>query len=476
MPVALAPKQVYLPNLEDLPFAFSPVPLDDAAALARCQQSFLRFETWRASNCDERWLHAERLYYGHVAQRYWEGTKIPRSSVPVMKAFQVVESGVANLSQELLYQNDLLRAVPEGGAPTYYAQLVRDRINYVLDHNIDDYGWTARLEFEQALQDTCIYGNSYGLIEYDNDRQQSTLLRLDPRDVYVDPACSSPYIERSRRSIVRRVTTIEDVEAWRGATGFRIPPVEVLYWLAKNRQQPLRRGQVTLGAKGEYYSQSQDSYLADPEGQNLNVYVHFFRGREVWTIDNLVVIFNEVSPYKCSRLVSAPCYRVPNRHYAQSMVDVEEWIQTASTSLLNQHLDGRSLALSPPRAAKLGPTRTPSSLSWRPNALMEVQDPKNDVIVMNPSGVATEIWQDLAWLDSEGQKTTGQSGLSLAGMPGSSNANRTRGGMAMQLQGSNARLAPIAANFENYFMIPAFYKMLKVEHAHAKMKANGGGF
>lgn len=473
MPLAQAPKQVYLPNLEDLPFAFSPKPIDDAAALARCQQTFWAFEAWRTSNCDARWLHAERLYYGHVAQRYWEGTKIERSSVPVMKAFQVVESGVANLSQELLYQNDLLRAVPEGSSTAQEAAWIRDRLNYILDHNIDDYGWTARMEFEQALQDTCIYGNSYGLVEYDHERKQGTLLRLDPRDVYVDPACSSPYIERSRRNIVRRVCTIEDVEGWRGAAGFRIPPVEVLYWLAKNRRQPARTGNIQLGVRGEGYTQTHDSYLADPEAQNLNIYVHFMRGRETWTIDNLVVIYNEVSPYKCSRLVSAPCYRVPNRHYAQSMVDVEEWIQVASTSLLNQHLDGRSLALAPPRIMKAGGTNTPSALSFRPNAVMEKTNPKEDVIAMTPSGVATEIWQDLAWLDQEGQKTTGQSGLSLAGMPGASNANRTRGGMAMQLQGSNARLAPIAANFENYFMIPAYYKILKVELAHARMEASG---
>lgn len=477
MPIPIAPVTPQLPNPDLEPFVFSTDPMADDLALSVCWQAFTRMEQWRANNCDGRWQHNEWLYYGRVAPRFWKGTTTQRSSVPVEKAFPAVDAAHASICNELFGHDEMMDVVPVGDTTVEQARKQYERLNDMLDANVDDYGWTARLECQDALKDLLIYGICYGLIEYDHDRRQSVLVRRDPRDIWIDPACTSSYADKARRWIVRNQCSVEEVDSWRGVAGFKIPPREVLHWLAQNRQ---RLAADSLKAQQEaargmaYQPVMDDRLIVDPSQQLINVFVHGMPGREQWTLDNKVLIYNQTVPYKCSRLVSAPCYTVPNRHYGKSLVDAVDWIQEVSTSLLNGHLDEVALALNPPRASKAGVNRTPTSGNWYPGLNVDYSNPKEDFIVHPPSGTTANIWDSLNYLNTEGQKLIGQTDLSMAGMPSASNANRTKGGMSMQMQASNMRLSRIAYNFEQFFLIPAFYKMLKVDNFHRKGRMSNG--
>lgn len=472
MPLATAPPQ--FPNI-DLDGPSSPLwmpgdEMSDAAALVLVKDTFRRLEMWRSSACDQRWRLNEWLYYGYVQPRTWEGTSVPRSSISDQLSFDQVEAAHARLCNELFGNSDVLSIAATGTTQPWEVATVRDRVDYILDHNLDDYGWSMQLELEQSLKDDLIYGNCYGLLEWDFERKQAIGYRLDPRDVYVDPGSNNPYIERSRATIVRRTLTVDEVDAMRKAKGFNIPPKPILNYLAQNREaiqaDTLKSAQEA--ARGQSYQPPPDDWLPLPSSRMIDVFVFFGRGREIWTLGNQWCAFNQTHPFGCSRIVSAPCFPVPNRHYAQSLVDVLDGIQQTKTSLLNWHLDEMALAMRPPRATKRGVIRTPSSLTWRPGLVNEFDDPQKDQVVYQPQGVTSNVWQTLGYLDDQATRRSGQSGMAIAGIPTPSNANRTRGGVQAQQQGSNERLSRIASNFERYYFVPMIYKMLKIEHEMGK--------
>lgn len=442
--------------------------ISDDTACSLVRQTFERVSQWRTNNHDQRWRLNDWLYYGFVPPRVYEGTSIPRPNIPVQVAFDQVETAHARLCNELLMNDEILGVFPTGDSDLKVARQVRDRLLYLIDHNIDDYGWTARMEFKLALKDMLIYGNCFGIVEYDGTRRQSTIVRVDPRDVYVDSGTTSPYVERARSTILRRQMPLSDIVAMKDFPDFRIPADTILIFLARNR--PNQAADQTKAAqelaRGIRFNPGGDDWLPNPSDRFIDVFVYQGGGREVWTLNNLVTIYNEAYPYSCSRLVSAPAFIVPNRFYAQSLVDVVDPIQQTETTLLNWHLEEMAMAMRPPRVAKTGTLRGPGAYSWRPNALIETANPKEDLIVHPPQGITSTVWQSLEYLDEQASRRSGISSMAMSGMAQPSNGNRTAGGMQMQAAGTNERLSMLAANFEDYFMTPAFYKMLKVEARH----------
>lgn len=441
-------------------------PLPQAYALSLMRETFQRLQMWRLSNCDPRWRLNEWLYYGYVPPKTWEGSNVPRSNVSINVSFDQVEAAHAKLSNELLSSDEVLTVFPEGDTNPAEAVMLRDRILYILDHNMDDEGWTARMELSDMLKDVLIYGNCFGMIEYDHERRQAVVFRVDPRDAYIDNGATSSYLGKARTKIIVKAMTLSEVEAMRGVEGFTIPPKAQLNWLQMTRTMNPADSTKSAqeSARGFRYLPVGDDRLPLPSSNLINVFIGEVEGREIWTLNNEVVIYNEPYPYGCSRLVSAPCFTVPNRFYAQSLVDVLDPIQQIQTSLINWHMDELALAMRPPRAAKRGITRTPSSMSWRPGLVNEYDNPKDDQVVYQPQGITSGVWQTLGYFDDQAGRRSGQNSMAVSGTPQPSNANRTRGGMQMQMQGSTERMSKIAANFESFCLGPLFYKLLKVEN------------
>ncbi len=470
MPYAAPPP--YVSNVQlDAPSSPLMLPQDqvsDAWATELVDQVLNRFEMWRVNNCDARWRLNEWLYYGYVQPRVWEGSSIPRASYPYNVAFPQVESAKARLRQEIL-DPDNISVSPMGTTSPIAAQQIRGRLEYILENDIDDYGWSAYLEMSETIKDQLIYGNCFGLVEWDHEREQATLLRLDPRDVYVDPACPGPYIEKARGVVIKKSLPLDEIDSMRNFEGFNIPRKEVLVWLSQNRQT-LMGDQEKISqeaARGFRYFPSNDDQSPNPSSKFIDVFIYMGRGREIWTLgrgqNRSFCIYNKTFPYNCMRIVSAPCFTVPNRFYAQSFVDIIDPMQNVMTGLLNRHLDEINLALNPPRATTRGAIRPPSQSVWRPGLEQQYNDPKKDMVVFQPQGITQNVFQTMGFLQQQAEIMTGQNSLSSSGMAGSSNANRTKGGMQMQMQAPTDRLAEIAWNYENYFLAPALSKMLKIE-------------
>src|SRR5262245_48370507 len=75
-------------------------------------QDFHAAERYRNQNHDWRWRVADELYLAWVAQKYWEGTKIPRASMPVFLVFQQVESLLPKLMSAIFADEPWFQADP----------------------------------------------------------------------------------------------------------------------------------------------------------------------------------------------------------------------------------------------------------------------------------------------------------------------------------------------------------------------------
>lgn len=454
------------------PIKFSFDQLTDNVAASLVNDTLDQYEMWRTINCDRRWEALDRLYVGAMRMKTWPGSNVPRAAFPVMIAFDQIESAYAALSRDLLGGDELFNISPEGKTHPIDAAQVRDRLNYIIDHNLDDYGWTARMEMKLPIKDQLLYGNCFGIIEWDGEREQATIARLDPRDVYTDPYTPAPWIDKARASIVHKQFTIDEINGMREFPKFRIPDKLVLLWLANNRQAlPADQTKgLSEAARGVKYTPGADDRVPFPADKLLDVYIYFGGGREIWLLGRgkqSLVIYNELFPYKCNRLVSAPCFTYPNRFYAQSYADVLEPIQNMMSGIVNAHLDWMSLILDPMKSAKRGVPGRNGQATNRPGAIHLYEDPTKDVQIHEPTPIPPNIWNIMSFLKEQAESRTGRSSMSVSGLPNPSNANRTRGGVMAQLQAPTERLAEIANNFSDYFLVPALYKMLKVEREHS---------
>lgn len=468
LPQTLPPVQL---DSVGAPFKLPGDEISDAWACEIVESTLQKFETWRVNNCDPRWRLNEWLYYGYVPRKVWEGSSIPRANYSVQIAFDMVESAKARLRQELL-NPDAFDVSPTGTTSPIAAQQIKGRLDYLLTNNCDDYGWAASMELSETIKDALIYGNCFALPEWDYERKQSTVVRLDPRDVYVDPFCPGPYIEKGRGVIVKKSLTLDEIDAMREYSDFKIPSKEVLLWFAQQRTNIMGDREKTdqEAARGVRYLPTADDVLSLPSSKLIDMFIYMGRGREIWTLgrgrDRNVCIYNKTQLYDCMRIVSAPCFPVPNRFYSQSFVDIIDPMQNVMTGLLNRHLDETNLAMNPPRVEKRGQIRTPNSGQFRPGLTITADDPKNDVQFILPTNITQNVWQTMGYLEQRVEKMLGQNSLATSGSPAPSNGNRTRGGMAMQMQAPTDRLAEIAWSYENYLMKPLLFKLLKIEKYH----------
>src|SRR5947208_1693164 len=98
----------------------------DDFALKIVVQDFQRAESFRTMNHDARWRSHDMLYEAWSQQLYWEGTNVPRSSVPVFLAFEQVESILPKLLSAIFADNPWFLADPMPGTSAEEARSARD--------------------------------------------------------------------------------------------------------------------------------------------------------------------------------------------------------------------------------------------------------------------------------------------------------------------------------------------------------------
>ncbi len=465
----LAPPNLQEANLEADDLRMLEEAVNDSQALAMVNQSFFSYENYRTVNHDRRWTNADGLFTAWVPPKVWEGTNIPRASMPVPLTFFHIETMLPNILGALFANgNDDWFQVeaPEDGDPEA-ARAQKGVLRYAVEDANVESGRTGKSEIGLAVQNILQYGNGFIHLEYNSDLGVPTPSWLDIRDVYINPVCPTPNVDDSNATIVRKMIPIEDLDALRSGD-VKIPSRAILAHLSRNTPNTFgdTTKQIQEAVRGVQYTPSTYRHSPVPSSREVEILIYYTKSRIIWVLNRVWVAVNRENPYGFIPVCSAPCYIYPGRFYALGLPDVLEGYQRYIEDLLNKRLDHLSLTVNPPRAFKRGAYLTPSQQRWYPSATYPMENPDVDVALLTPSGSTDDVYRDIQFMDVLSEKTDGLNSMTM-GVPRGGNVNRTKGGVQAQLGSSSDRTSYIIENIEQYMIVPMLYKMQKMIVVHS---------
>lgn len=470
MPELREAPQVQDVDLEQEQFVTALQEMRDAYALTLVRQTFWHFDNFRQQNHDRRWNTNDALYLGWRPQEVWPGTTTPRASWAQPIVFDQIEAALPSILQALFgSQPDWFQVEADEGGDPVEAQSIQAHLLYLLDHDKDEFGLTARNDIAMAVKSMLLYGNGGVAIEWDATKKRPQISWVDNRDMYFDSAAPMPHVDACRSVMRRSHRTVEEIRGWRGMPGMRIPSDEVLWGMANNRLWASgdQTKQVQSSLLGVNFAPGATDRLPNPSDRQIEVLTYYTRSRIIVVLNREWVAYVEKNPYDFIPFAFAPCYTVPGKFYSLAIPDVQEGNQRVIEALINGRLDEISLALHPPRVQSSKSNLTPAQQRFKPGAMFRVPDPKNDVQLLQPTPVTTNVYDEIDYIERSAEKRTGINALGQ-GVPRPSNANRTASGMQMQLQGSANRLQTLVQHVEDYMLIPMLYKMQKMIRLHAE--------
>ena len=435
--------------------------MGDDRALSLVNQTFDHYEKYRSRNHDKRWRKIDQLYFGLVPQKFWEGSKVPRASFSTFIAWDQVQAAYPLVVNALFgTAGDWFQVEPMKGTTVQEAQDQKDALMYVLENPTHKFGTTGVQEIEQAALSLLQYGNGALTIEFDAETNLPVVEYRDMRDLYLDPACTSPNIEGCRSVCTRLLKTVRDLDDLRGTEDMNIPPKDVLIQMARYRSETDGDTSVQFADANHGIDHSNaDEHLPEPVDRYVELRVYTSKSRIIWVLDRTHVAYNQPNPWGFIPGVVAPCFTVLKRIYGMSLVEIMEDTQLYSDALYNLHLDWINLSLNAPMTKKRGNPLSPSQLKVRPGVIREVDNPKEDFVATPPPAVLTNVFQDLSFLQSKAESRSGINSMVTAGVPMRSNASRTKAGIDAQMSGPMSRLQPVISNIENYLIVPLLYKL-----------------
>lgn len=454
-------------------------------------------ERFIASNHHKRWQTADELYLAWVRQKFWEGTRYPRSSLGVPVIFQQVEALMPHLMSSVFGDPYPFDAEPRPGTHPRQSRAVRDLMAYQLEEA------NVREVFRRTFKSGLIYGN--GIVELgwltqkrkrirhfnvhtpvraimqhpiagpvpvvtgirhevksrevEEDVNRPFLRSVDIRDFFIDPNCPGPLIREARYAGTRCFMTVDELDALRKQAHFKIPDRDRLLQMAKER--PYTQGDTSKSI-GEAYRgvswQPHQEESSDPGAKRIEVVNYQTNERMVWLLNRDAVCYNRPHPYGGIMLFNVFYVDVLGRFYGLSISDVNEGEQRLQQGMLNGRVDELALALHPPTVKRRGQSTPSYQLRRRPGLITEVDDEPNKSLVREQvQNVTQHVFIETEASERRSQKNTGITDLAVLGTPGGgggNSANRSATGVRVQAQASGRRIEYLVENIEDTFIAP----------------------
>lgn len=488
----------------------------DGYALERVVQDFNLAENYRSMNHDWRFRNADELYLAWMNQKYWEGTRIPRSSLGIYLIFEQVESMLPKVVSAIFSNGpDWFECDPMPTTTLDQARATRDVMLYHLTGTEQNPALSVREVFRRVAKDAFIYCNGVAEIgwktesikrrklfrEFVPKRAKLDLSQLfgagtsvdvptgqftsrvrdmdftdtvdrpfvrhvSIKDFYIDPNCPSPLVQEGQYCFVRKYMTLESIAALRGTYKFNVPDNETLRSLT--RQKPYAQGDWTKSGVEMLrtgFWQPHDDQTSDPAGKRMEVLAYWTKDRLIWVADRKVVLLNVANPYGFIPFYSVTYCDVPDRFYGLSISDVNEGEQRLQQSIINGRLDELSISIHTPMVKRRGTTIPAYQLRTRPGQIIEADNPKEDIVQLQPMNITQQAVFEVQASEQRAQKYTGISDLAMLGAPSSSgnSAARTATGVNTQVAAASSRIAYFVENFEDTFAEPLLRGILDLE-------------
>lgn len=473
---------------------------------------FNRAEAWRIQNYDRALRRNDDTYYAVTKVKTWEGTRVPRASVPIWMAVRHVQAIHAHIMQALFSDDYPFEALPEYGTTMEQAIQVREVLRcYLQDLNPDIIGMTAREIFSRSWYSALVYGCgpievgwmmkemrrqvytrkavprmmqmqhplsgemvnvSSGQLQWSVERGTQSYSVSRPKaqaipvyDFYFDPNCPSPNPQESNAVSTRQLLPIGYLkQICLPEFGFNLPASDK-QWKELTVRYKQTMAEVSAGwgelNRGNYWNRSQET-SSDLASQRVEVIRWWNNDRHVWLIGRDFLAFNEANELGIKPFVNNFYIQAPGRPYSISVCDVLEGSQKITQNLQEARLDELNLSIHPPIVRKLGVKIATSQRRFRPGVEWEVpDDATKDIVKMDMGNITQSAYVESQIADSQAQQTTGANDISAmgTGSSGGNSANRTATGVQTQNAAFSSRIQALIENCEDQAFEP-FLKML----------------
>lgn len=483
----------------------------DAYAKNIVRSDFAYAEAYRTHAHDWRYRNAMELYLAWAGQRYWDGTRVPRSSLGIYVVFEQIEAMlpkiVAALCDQDSYNFYSLRS-DQKDAALAWKRLIQgqlDEVNYreqirricksslvygngILEIGMEDYD-DENVQFDASKRITgmkIIPHPTFGNIpmptgfEDSYSRKVQTERKVRPYiryvsiiDSYIDPNCESTIMQEAGYYIKRVYMRLEDVKALKKNKKFNIPDDEILsrYSMSKTTSN---QDVTKLSAEIFRYNMwnpSQD-YTSDPAQKRIEVIEYTTKARKVWLLNREHVAYNQRNKYGEINFYSMHYADVLDRWHALAISDVAEGEQRLQQSIINARVDELALSIHRPMVKRRGVTIPPYQLKVRPGVVIETEVPEGDIKQLEVQNITQQAFIEVAASSARVQGMTGITDLAAMGTPsaGGNSANRTATGVNTQAGATQDRVGYYIQNGETLVIEPVLNAMIRYNKKFLDMK------
>ncbi len=468
----------YPDNVIRLPFQS----ISDDQAAKIVAHDYDNAANYRYQNHDWRWVIADTLFTGWKPTRYWEGTKIPMSSLSVMLAFEQIESFTPPVMEALFTDLEWFECDPMSGTTPEAAKITRDMMLAQLQES------SPQWQLLQVVTSAAMYGN--GVLMSGWEYQVKKLLQFIPiykpvtkrmmhpatgqwiqmptgkytREIkqtpmdeeinrpimryvplahcFVDPNAPSPRVRDHRFFIEESYMAVDELDALRREPGFEsMPDKHTLLVMAQ--QKPNNQSDQTLAEREAARRVSWTPVIdqsTDPAAARCKVVHYNTKDRIIWSINGQFLCYNRPNPIGEITYYDVPYGKLLDRFYAMGIADVIESEQRVQEALINGRLNELALALHPTTVRNRGSSTPIYQLRVRPGAISDSADPKNDMIRQYPTNATATAHLETQASDIRAQRRTGITGPAMAAVGTMSNPmSRTAAGANLQGAASQSR-------------------------------------
>lgn len=489
----------------------------DSYALSVVRSDWAYAESYRVNAHDWRYRNASELYLAWASQRYWDGTRVPRSSLGMYVVFEQVEAMLPKIVSAVTNPDSFHFSSDGGGSqdediPLAWKELVSnqlDEINFreqvqqalksmeIFGNGVLEVGWEQYedeyVHFESSRTPkkfTLINHPTAGPIQIPTQIEQN-FKRVVTRekkgrpyvryvsliDFYVDPACESVIIQDGAGYVLKRqYMAAGKLKSFAGQQGFKIPDDQYLTTLTRAKSTA-NQDVTKLSAELFRYNMwnpSQD-YTSDPAQRKLAVIEYTTPSRKIWWLQGgdseQSIVYNQPNKYGMINYFSVPYANVLDRWHGMGIADVAEGEQRLQGAIINARIDELAIGIHKPMVKRRGVTIPQYQLKVRPGVVLETENPEGDIRQLEPSNITQQAFIEVEASDRRVQRTTGMSDLAALGTPssGGNSANRTATGVNTQLGATQSRVTYIVANVESMLIEPAVNMIINLNRKFMDM-------
>lgn len=465
--------------------------------------------SYRFNAHDWRYRNADELYLGWTPQRYWDGTRVPRSSIGQYVVFQQIMGMLPKIVPTITSYDNMHFYAPHGqdDDTDLYVQAWKELVQNQLVET------KFREQVKRACHSLAQYGN--GILEVGVEEVEEEFVSIDHKatptdhrmmfhpvagpipfpskikhefsrkitvekqlrpyiryvsvkDFYVDPNLESNILQESRYVFKRIHMTIGDIKRLKGQPGFTIPADDVL---ALASQAKSTANQDVTKQSAELFRQVNWNptldYSSDTAQKRAAVVEYTTKDRKIWWMPGLEgeqgVIYNAPNKYREINYFSSLYADVLDRWIAMSVSDVAEGEHRLQGSIINARIDELALGIHKPMLKRRGVTIPSWQLRRRPGLITEVENPDGDIKEQEVANITQQAYVEVSASDQRVQRTTGMSDLAALGTPsaGGNSANRTAAGINTQSGATDSRIFYLVGTVEDLMIEPAINAVIR---------------